>query len=565
MGEATNRVLSIIGAGKPSTNLLAKAQQVYNVTAQLAKEQKFYSQITNPFTNKPITSIQDLNILIKQFDNDINYNFQALLPAGAVEQRLSEKYNLSLNLKNKFNENEAIRVKERLNTLAQDALSIMINNMGDFADKTDRWILQQVVYAMGALNISNGIFTIFTTDRSVNSINMGAYDLFGIDRLPKNLDVVNISANIAGSGRTRQRGILIRDSITNIPISIDINPDFNDFSERAFEKLYQWAEKENLLDTREAVSNKMGTGTLSPMSVSPKEFETDVFNAVSELLGGTYKGLLNSNNGEFHNLYTKYNIAGEIALGRQLANVRGFLGELRAILLIDAMFPNGNGHLMGTAKVQLANATKGGESAPIDLLVDLLNELGLQFGFQVKNTSELSSYSWGNRRSRGGMAIPTFYIERLQENLSAAEQEFFGAYAYNQPIEDNWYAQNIYPNFESKFPEFYGVYSKLALYIIRQETEISSSNNPLLGGTLTNDFFLMNDKIIPASSLYQAMNTENTNLINSYFNIWTNSTGYYTPENPIPNDYMSYATQTLVTYDINVKYAMLLQSAYNMS
>lgn len=565
MGEATNRVQGIINAAAPNPNLMAKAQQIYNVSAQLAKERQFYAQITNPFTGKPITSIQDLNALIKQFDTDINYNFQALLPNGAIERRLSEKYNLSLNLKNKFNENEATRVKERLNTLAQDALSIMTSNMGDFADKTDQWVLQQVVYAMGALNVSNGIFTIFTTDRSINRINMGAYDLFGVEKLPKNLDVVNISANIAGSGRTRQRGVLIRDSITNIPISIDINPDFNDFSERAFEKLYQWAEKEHLLDTREAVSNKMGTGTLSPMSVSPQEFESDVFTAVSDLLGGTYKGLLTSTNGDFHELYTKYNIASEIALGRQLSNVRGFLGELRAILIIDAMFPNGNGHLMGTAKVQLANATKGGESAPVDLLVDLFKELGLQFGFQVKNTSELNSYSWGNRRSRGGMAIPTFYTERLQSSLSAAEQEFFGAYAYNQPIDDNWYATNVYPGFEGKFPEFYAVYSKLALYIIRQETEISSSNNPLLSGTLTNDFFIMNDKIIPASSLYQAMNDENDNLVNSYFNIWTNSTGYYTPQTPIPNNYMSYATQTMVTYDISVKYAMLLQSAYNMS
>jgi len=86
---------------------------------------------------------------------------------------------------------------------------------------------------------------------------------------------------------------------------------------------------------------------------------------------------------------------------------------------------------MGTAKVQLASATKGGESAPIDLLVDLLNTMGIQIGFQVKNTSELSLYSWGNRRSKNGMAIPTFYVERLQDILTEEEQNFFGAFVYN--------------------------------------------------------------------------------------------------------------------------------------
>ena len=572
MGETSNKILNIINNAQPNANLVAKAQKIYDVSAQLAKEQQFYSAITNPFTGEPIRSIQDLNRLIKQFDTDINYNFSALLPAGAVEQRLSEKYNLSLNVRNKFSEVEQSRVRERLNTLANEALQIMVSNMDDFGQKLDQYVLNMLIYAMGGLNISNGEMTIFTNDKRIDRINADVYDIFNIDRMPKGINVVNIAANILGKGNVKQRaGTTITRDLNNIPIQIDINPDFNAFSPKAFEDLYKWAEaQKDLLEPRAETSNKMGSGTLSPMDVSPQEFEQDVFRAVSSLLGGKYSGILTTTaSGEFHELYQKYDVGNQIALGRQLSNVRGFLGELRAILIIDAMFPRGGGHLMGTAKVQLANATKGGESAPIDLLVDLLNEVGIQIGFQVKNTSELSAYSWGNRRSKNGMAIPTFYVERLQELLTEEERNFFGAYVYNQPVpeedKNDWYANHVYSKFEPKFNEFYQVYKKLALYIIRQETEISSSNNPLLSGKLSNDFFIMNDKIVPASSFFQAMNNGNEDLISSTFNINTNSTGFYDPAAPMPHSYSGYATQALVSYEISVKYAALLQSAYNMS
>ena len=137
MGETSNKILNIISNAKPNSNLMAKAQKIYDVGAQLAKEQKFYSAIINPFTNEPIHNIQDLNRLIKQFDTDLNYNFQAMLPQGAIEQKLSEKYNLSLNVRNKFSETEQARVRERLNTLANEALQIMVSNMDQFGEKLD--------------------------------------------------------------------------------------------------------------------------------------------------------------------------------------------------------------------------------------------------------------------------------------------------------------------------------------------------------------------------------------------------------------------------------------------
>lgn len=241
-----------------------------------------------------------------------------MLPQGAIEQKLSEKYNLSLNVRNKFSETEQARVRERLNVLANEALQIMVSNMDEFGEKIDQYVLNSLIYAMGGLNISNGIFTIFTSDKRIDRINMDIYELFNINKMPKGINVVNIAANILGKGNVKQRsGTTLYRNENNIPISIDINPDFNAFSPKAFEDLYKWAESQELLEARASTSNKMGTGTLSPMDVSPQEFEQDVFRAVSELLGGRYAGLLAQNSsGEFHELYNKYNIRNEIALGR---------------------------------------------------------------------------------------------------------------------------------------------------------------------------------------------------------------------------------------------------------
>ena len=53
----------------------------------------------------------------------------------------------------------------------------------------------------------------------------------------------------------------------------------------------------------------------------------------------------------FDSLFNKYHLADEIALGRSISVLRGFMGELRGILIVDALIPGQKGQLMGTAKV----------------------------------------------------------------------------------------------------------------------------------------------------------------------------------------------------------------------
>ena len=151
--------------------------------------------------------------------------------------------------------------------------------------------------------------------------------------------------------------------------------------------------------------------------------------------------------------------------------------------------------------------------------------------------------------------------------LSASEEDFFGSYVYNQPIDDNAEYHNIYGGFQAAFnSKFVPVYKKLALYIIRQSTEIKGQDN-IFGGTMMNDFFLMNNKIIPTSSFYSAMNNQSDNLINSSFSLDPAPAGgyYHYGDDPDEINYGSYAGQARIKYTIDVKYQMLLQTAYNAS
>ena len=164
------------------------------------------------------------------------------------------------------------------------------------------------------------------------------------------------------------------------------------------------------------------------------------------------------------------------------------------------------------------------------------------------------------------MSIPSFYAERLQSSLDRKETNFFGAYVYNQPVSNypNPY-EAVYAGFQSTFDEkFVPIYKKLALYIIRQITEIKNSDNPLLSGTLKNDLFFMNNKVIPASSFMEALNTD-SDMITSSFIITKPAIGYYRSGAKQPADYSSYTNKATIRYNIEVQYTRLLTSAYNAS
>ena len=576
MKSAAQKVQAIIAAAAPN---LAGKSDFYDVAPQIAREQRFYNLVCDPYTGKSIGSIQELNDLIVKLDADPDFGFGSLLPSGSdnggkVEKILSQKYNLKATSKTRFTEMEQFRVKSLLQELADQALAAMPNDMklvNSINEQIEQKFLTQLVMAMNGISIKSSYMTVFTKMSMVNpsSINSKIYEALNIDELPKDIKIVDIISNIAGKGRTlRREGTQIQYSTGSKKqvIKVVINPDLNKFSPAAFKAVYQLADDLGLLDDKENVE-ETGSGTLAPMDVTADEWRDDVFQAISQSLGGRYKNLLLQDaNGEYNALFNKYRIAEEIALGRSISVLRGFMGELRGILIVDALLPNARGSLMGTAKVTLAHSLAS-ESAPVDMVVELLNEVGRPYGFQIKNTSEMDSYKWGNFREKMGMTVPNFYVERLQQMLSASEEDFFGSYVYNQPIDDNAEYHSIYGGFQAAFnSKFVPVYKKLALYIIRQSTEIKGQDN-IFGGTMMNDFFLMNNKIIPTSSFYSAMNSQSDNLINSSFSLDPAPAGgyYHYGDDPDEINYGSYAGQARIKYTIDVKYQMLLQTAYNAS
>lgn len=568
-----DRIVAILGAAQPNSNLLSKAEEAthYNISAQLQREAKLYASLRNPLTQAPITNIKQLNELIHLLDADPEYGFGALLPnaAGGVEEYLSHKYNLRLVESSRFSEEEQEAVKNYIEqNLALPAIDLLRDKGFDFVSNYENQILSAIIAAMGYINITNGDFHIFSSGgeyRSARSDFLGISSTQPITPDGSKAGTIRFMYNIL---KNKEGGIKINldYTIDGIAAGFKIEGDLNKLTDATRRALLDWASNikdVNLLDPSRKSKAPLnpGGGTKAPGSVSPEEWKKDVYEAVNKCLGSKYSSLMQLDSSEVDSLFNKYNIGTEIALGRQLVNLRGFLGELRGILMLDAICPGASSKLTGTSKVDLTTKlSRKGQSAPVDLLVSLID--GLNIGIQIKNTSDLESYTWGNYRSSKGMPITSFYAERLQENITNEERDFFGAYVYNQPINNSTY-QEIYGAFQGVFELFYWVYQKLALYIIRQETEIAGSNDSLLNGTLKNDFFIMNDSIVPTSALYQAMN-DSSSLINSSFEFSTSSTGYYSPQNPIPSNYMNYAAQLLITYSIELQYAKLLQSAYNM-
>ena len=597
MGVTTENIKGIIAAAHPNGNLMHKASEQLDIQAQIAREQQLYSRMVNPLTHQPIHDIKELNQAI--LDMDKIYNLGALLPHGSinggeVERLLSNApygngngYNLKLRGHNKFTEKEQIDIKkhfQNLADLAMDKLKSSTKLSDELYKASAQKALDMVFTAMSAMNINNtspgGTVTIFGSKSWIKQDVNGIVDSLlepGKSLKLFELKSTRIIEKMRGSGRTKNERGEVGGMMEGIQYKKDngaeiiFNPNLNNLSTDAFNSLYAYAAEHNLLenDLQLEGKNSLGTGDTSPMDVTAAKWKADVFDAMRKALSKGELGNLIPGmdfNAILDDLLGQYNVYENIALGRSISNLRGFTGELRAIIIAHLLFPNDAAALLGKAKVQLENSFRR-EDAPIDIAIQIFKTV---YGIQVKNVSELDSYSWGNFRNSDGMTIPNFYIERLQESLDGEEKNFFGAYVYNQPVSDypNPY-ENVYSGFQSTFEsEFVPVYKKLALYIIRQITKIQGSNNPILAGntTLTNDLFFMNNKIVPASAFLMAMQGDEEDLITSSFTLKKAPyPGYYRSGAKQPADYGSYTNQASITYEIDVQFSRLLTSAYNAS
>lgn len=183
----------------------------------------------------------------------------------------------------------------------------------------------------------------------------------------------------------------------------------------------------------------------------------------------------------------------QIAYKGSKSNLRGGLGELRALCIVEQMFPGQKYSAEGLSKINVGTSTA--KESPIDAAITLLKE-NLKIGIQSKNTT-VNMYSWSIDKDES-MSMSNFYSQRLNQSLSGAEEIFFNTYSYNQPISNNNEYAAIWNTFTNN-PAFIGKFNALAYKIIRQEIKDVSQVS------FINDFFFMNDKLVLSSSILRKM------------------------------------------------------------
>ena len=131
-------------------------------------------------------------------------------------------------------------------------------------------------------------------------------------------------------------------------------------------------------------------------------------------------------------------------LNASAASIKGFLGEVRTNAFLDYLCGGpGTSRPLGNLK-EIINGRRGGE-IPIDVLFK-------GYGFQVKNYRIIDGQVNFQPHSNK-MGMGNFILERLrpEEGLKQLLLEFYGSWAFNQPIENSSEKYNqIYSRFESK-------------------------------------------------------------------------------------------------------------------
>lgn len=557
---------NIIDLGTASVKIHKKQQeQLINLINNLrSAEKSFYSKIN--FKGQKVHSAAELNALIKTIDNDMK--IKTLLPRGEVEARLSQIYILSDSSKEDWSSHQREIMAKVLNVLLKEGLNEIDTKVTDsraqatlLSDVRNRIIAAIQAGLMKQVTISDK--KTIVDPATISSYMINEPEVLGIESL-------NISfGSIRGSQAARDfewPANVQRDQIMNT-VTIRTKSDgkfipLKNISNELAAYLLNIAE--DVLTTPEDIAFLKGD-TITVASTGPipignekslDRLKQNVVNILKEIIP-SYSSAID-------------HFAPQIAIGRALPNVRGFLGEMRASLLMYTLFgEDATTKLVSTGLQDKIRMSADGalQEAPLDFVVKSLNIL---YGFQVKNTIN-SSYSW-----EGEMSAGSFYLQRLQEHMTPEERAFYGAFSYNQPLDESrvrgdwndweFYRESIYSKFTSNFEStFVDVFKSLAPNIIRLLTQTEGDNIGIFSeqDALTNNFFIMQDKIIAASDIAQAL-LDNKN-VRMNFNMIASENEkkqwYYGKPNIISYN----ANDTKIDYEITLNYKTLFKSAYTTS
>ena len=554
LDEITNIV--DLGISSVSTHQVEMSQLQELANNLRDQEKAFYSLIN--FNEQQIHSCADLNKAIQDLDRF--FRIGTLLPQGEVEDMLSQKYKLSDNTKNSLSENQKQIITKTLNTLINTGMNYIDKTMTNSRAKATQlsYIKDRLIAAL-QMGIANTV-TITPQKTIVDPITINPILLE-----PTELDYARLeikSNTIRGSQAASDfefktengmiTSITIKSSGTGKFVPLDkIGQEMADYLLSIASQVLTKDEYETLIQGDTLLVNS--TGPIPIGSANIDQLKQDTINIIKTLVP------------QYSHVVDRF--ASQIAIGRSLSNIRGFLGEMRASLLMYALFGESTiTQLQSTGLLDKIRMTPNGQlqEAPIDFVVKALNEI---YGIQVKNTIDVS-YTW-----EGEMSVSSFYSQRLQVPLTDNESKFYAAFSYNQPLDskevrgdwEDWdlYRRVTYPSFQNAFASvFSAVFKSLAPNIIRLSTQTGGDNVGIFSGetSLTNNFFIMQDKIIAASDIVQALINEQNIRTNFGMTAGTNNLWFY-GKPPVGGN----ADATKIDYSVTLNYKTLFKSAYNMS
>lgn len=240
----------------------------------------------------------------------------------------------------------------------------------------------------------------------------------------------------------------------------------------------------------------------------------------------------------------------QIFLNKNKSVIKGYFGEIYVHAIFKRLF--GEYAAIPTGTIKKASS---GQSIPIDEVL----KFGMEhYNFQIKN------YQIKNGQITLGNTVNalTFLKDRLYITGSPLEilTEFFASYQYNQPFKQDEhlnpgkmsiseYTENVYSKFNNIFESFSDLFTRRVGYMIKIQDCFQAASGGLFKNKTDyyNSFFIVKNKIVPASDIIEQIQEQIINATLLYGPVSSSGLITYTLKQPTNNE----ATLQKYLYDPN--------------
>lgn len=260
--------------------------------------------------------------------------------------------------------------------------------------------------------------------------------------------------------------------------------------------------------------------------------------------------------------------ANSIEINSGKGGISGFLGELQGHLLARHLFPNGNAKIIDAGANLIKNAKGASQMDPADLIIKIANQI---FNIQIKNYQSGgakwgggSTKIFGDEKIRDISSAESFLVDRLQVNGGNANilKQYFGAVTYNN-LNPKYANSSSYDEYNNIYNSLITIFSKLKdsfdtfiPNIIRLTLIISGRNSQY------DNFYYQKGRMIPSSAIIDGIieglyNNDNSKIFTSSYSMYPGES-LYSPQHPYPDNYASYASNTLISWNISISFSRIL-------